>query len=110
MAGHNYMRDVYFVMSTVLLFVNCISHVVKTCIRRNCKSYPITTHKIVLTSSAMWLFDMLKNVMLSTVPGKKWSSKVSNLISVCFLGDNFIKIHADWTCIYRFIPLFFQME
>ena len=68
MAGHNYTRDVYYVMSTALLFVNCVSHVVKTCIRRNRKSYPITTHKIVLTSSAMWLFDILKNVMLSIVP------------------------------------------
>ena len=78
-------------MSTALLFVNCISHIVKTCIRRNCKSYPVTTHKIVLTSSTMWLFDILKNEMSSIVPRKKWSSKVSNFISVFFSGRQFHK-------------------
>ena len=49
---------VHFVMSATLPFVNYII-----------KSYPINMHKIVLTSSAMWLFDAIKNV-IPTVPEK----------------------------------------
>ena len=37
---------------------------------RNLNYNLITMHKIVLTSSAMWLFDVIKNVMLSVVPKK----------------------------------------
>ena len=46
------------------------SYFVKTYIRRNFKSYPITMHKLVLTSSSTWLFDVIKNMMPSTVPEK----------------------------------------
>ena len=42
-----------------------------TCVRRNFKSYPLIMNKIVSTASAICLFDMIKNVMSSTVPGKK---------------------------------------
>ena len=49
--------------------------VVKTCIRRNFEIYPITQRKIVLTSSAMWLFDVIKYVMLSAVHEKKMKKK-----------------------------------
>ena len=42
--------------------------------RSNFKSYSITMHKIVLTSSAMWLFDVIKN-MSSVVPVKKKDPK-----------------------------------
>ena len=48
-----------------------MSHRAETCIRKNFKSYRITKHKIVLTSSAMWLFDVIKNVMSLTVHEKK---------------------------------------
>ena len=47
-------------MSTAPLVVNYGSHKLQTCIRRNVKFYPVTMHKIVLTSSAMWLFEMIK--------------------------------------------------
>ena len=66
-----------FVMSAVLPFVNYISHAVKTCIRRNFKSYPVTLNKIVLPPLSMWLFDVLKNVVSSTVPEKKEKKKGS---------------------------------
>ena len=70
-------RNVRFVMSTALLFANYGNHrhIVKTCIRRNFQSYPITMHKIVLILSAMWLFDLTKSVLLSTVPEKKVDPK-----------------------------------
>ena len=45
-------------------------------------------HKIVLASSAMWLFDMIKNVTSSTVPGKKWSQSGAIL---------FVCVHTDKT-------------
>ena len=51
-----------------LPFVNYVSQVVKTCIRRNFKSYPITLYKIILTSSTMRLSDVIKNEMSLTVP------------------------------------------
>ena len=61
-----------------LPFVNhIISHVVKTYIRRNFQTYRITMHRIVLTSSAMWLFDVIKNVMSSTSSEKKEIPKLS---------------------------------
>ena len=53
-------RDVHFVMSAALAFVNYTSHIDKTCRKRNLKSYPITMNKIALTPSAMWLFDAIK--------------------------------------------------
>ena len=40
-------------------------------LRRNFKSDPITMNKIVLTSSATWLFEVIKNVTSSNVPGKR---------------------------------------
>ena len=43
-----FMRDVHFVMSATLRFVHYVSHIVKTCIRRNFKSYPITHGQIVV--------------------------------------------------------------
>ena len=52
-------------MYVALPSVNYISHEVNTCIRTIFQSYPITRHKIVLASSAM--FDVIKNVMSSTV-------------------------------------------
>ena len=70
-AAAGIIRDVRFVMSAALLFINYISHKVKTCVRRNFKSYPVTMNNIVLTSSALWLFDVIKNVMCSNVSGKK---------------------------------------
>ena len=63
-------RDVCFVLSAALSFVNYISRIVKTGMRGNFQSYPITSRKIVLTSSDVWLFDVIKNVMPSTVPEK----------------------------------------
>ena len=92
------MRDVHFVMSAALPFVNYISHLVKTCIRRNFKSFPITIHKIVLTSSAMWLFDMIKNVMSTTVPEKKkkripkLSKAYETSFTVTFLKEQNIQV------------------
>ena len=53
-------------------------HIVRTCIKRNCKSYPLTMHKFVLTSLAIWLFDMIKNVMSSTVPEKKMDPRAEH--------------------------------
>ena len=49
-------------------------------------------HTIVLTSSAMWLFDVIKNVMSSTVPGKKkWIPKLNEVhkakVTVTFLRE-----------------------
>ena len=72
----NSARDVHIVMSTALPFVNCISLIVKTCIRRNFKSCPITMNKMVLTSSAMWLVDVIKDVMSLTVPERKKKKKM----------------------------------
>ena len=63
--------DVHFVMSAALPFVTYISRIVQTCLRRNFKTYPLTMHKIVLTSSVMWLFDIIESVMSSSVPEKK---------------------------------------
>ena len=51
-------RDIHFVMSSALPFVNYVSHIAKTCIGRNFNAYSVTMHWIVLTSLAMWLFDM----------------------------------------------------
>ena len=61
-----HMWDVYFVMSAAPPFLNFVSHVVKTGIRRNVKFYPITMSKVVLASSTMWLFDVIKTVKSST--------------------------------------------
>ena len=69
-ASSGTMRDIHFVMSLALPYVNYMSHIVKTCVRRNFNSYHITMNKIVMTLSAMWLFDVIKNVMSSTVPEK----------------------------------------
>ena len=52
-------RDVHFVMSAVLPFVNYINHTVKTCIGRNCQSYLFPMNKIVSTSSVTCLFDTI---------------------------------------------------
>ena len=41
-------RHVHFVMPAARPFVNYISHIVQTSIRRNFQFYPITMHKIVL--------------------------------------------------------------
>ena len=41
-------------MFAAVPFVNCTNHVVKTFIRRNPKSYPITMHTVVVTPSAMY--------------------------------------------------------
>ena len=64
-------RDIHFVMSVALPFVNYVSHTVKTCIKRNFKSYSVTMNKTVVTSLAVWLFDVIKNVMSSTRPERK---------------------------------------
>ena len=40
-----FLEDVHFMMSAALPFVNCISHIVKTCVRGNFRSYPITVNK-----------------------------------------------------------------
>ena len=58
-------RYLHVAMSAALPFVHDISHKVKTCV--SSKFYPITMRKIVLTSSARWLADVIKNVMSSIV-------------------------------------------
>ena len=45
-------KDIHFVISTALWFVDCISHITETCVMRNCESYPITVLKILLMSSS----------------------------------------------------------
>ena len=54
-------------------------------------------NKIVLTSSAMWLFDVIKNVMSSNVP-KKWIQKLSKAhkakVTVTFLKEQNIQVLA----------------
>ena len=90
-------RDVQYVTSAVLPFVNYMSHVVKTCIRSNFKPYLIIMHKIVLTLSSMWLFDVVKN-MSSTVP-EKMDPKAEPFPFYVFtqtkLGHDRFNIHAD---------------
>ena len=95
-------------MSAAVPFVNCISHMVKTCIRRNFKSHHITMLKIVLTSSSMWSFDAITS-MLSTVPEKKKRKKKTDPKAEQFrlrvftqmkLGDEPVKINADLTRVY----------
>ena len=49
-----FMRCVHYAMFAAVPFVNCTNHVVKTFIRRNPKSYPITMHTVVVTPSAMY--------------------------------------------------------
>ena len=82
-------RDVYYVMSATLSFVNHMSHIVETCIRRNFKSYPITLHNIVFSSSALCWFDLIKNVMLSTVPEKKRIKII--VIVIIIIINTFVK-------------------
>ena len=58
-------------------------------------------NKIVLTSSAMWLFDMIKVVMSSTVPEKKKIQKPSKThkakVTVTFLKEQNIQVLAHVT-------------
>ena len=58
-------------------------------------------HKIVLTYSAMWLFDVMKNVMSSTVNGKRRKKKDIKLgkthkakVTVTFLKKQNIQVLA----------------
>ena len=90
-------RDVHFEMSKALPSVNYISHEVNTCIRTIFQSYPITRHKIVLASSAM--FDVIKNVMSSTVLEEKKKKRMPKLskvhtgkVSVTFLEQQNILV------------------
>ena len=97
-------------MSVALPFVNYISHIVKTCIRRNVKPYPITMHKVVLMSSAdkMWCHQLcLKNM---DTKAEQFRFYVFTRLK---LGDDRIKIHVDLTDIWsqlRFVQYHLQMD
>ena len=66
--------DVHFVMSVALPFVNYISHIEKKLVSgESSKSHSSTMQKVVMVSSAMLLFEVIKNVMTSTVPEEKKS-------------------------------------
>lgn len=73
------MKDIHFVISTALWFVDCISHIAETCIMRNCESYPITMLKILLMSSAMWCHQLCLQI---TDP------KASNFVCMSSCGWN----------------------
>ena len=58
-------------------------------------------NKIVLTSSALWLFDVIKNVMSSNVPEKKKKKRTPKLskahkakVTVTFLKEQNIQVLA----------------
>ena len=62
--------------------------------RRNIQSYPITMQKTVLTSSAMWVFDVIENVMSVTVPEEEKKKRIPKLskahkakVTVTFLKE-----------------------
>ena len=56
-------------------------------------------HKLVLTSSAMWLFDVIKNAMSSTVSEeKKWIPKLCKAhkpkVTVTFVKEQSIPLRS----------------
>ena len=111
-------RDVKFVMSAALPFVNNISHIVKTCIRRNVRLYPSTMQKTALTTSAMWLFGVIKNVMSSTVP-EKYGSQSWAISFLCVQTDETGRRSDETPCWFDryitwsqlcFVPPHLQMD
>ena len=66
-------------MSAALPFVKCIRHIVKTCIRRNLKSFPVTVHKIVLQG----MFMLLMSVALPFV------KYIRHIVETCIRRINF---------------------
>ena len=69
-------------------------------------------NKIVLTSSATWLFEVIKNVTSSNVPGeKKGSQKLSKShkakVTVTFLKEQNIQVLANSPYSPHLAPCYF---
>ena len=104
------MRDVHFVISVALPYVNYIHHIVKTCIRRNFNPYPITMHKFIWTSSA--IYGCLSDEKCDVINCASWIPKLSKThkarVVLTFLKEQNIQVlghptHTVLTCLMRLL-------